>query len=48
LQGAHHKKLKVFFEIAVSNSISPKIPSGIHLSTYGKSSKWHYGKKWAQ
>jgi hypothetical protein len=48
LQGAHHKNLKVFYKITVSNPISPKTPSGIHLSTYGKPSKWHYGEKWAQ
>jgi hypothetical protein len=48
LQGAYSKKLKVFFKITASNSISQKIPSGIHLSTYGNPSKWHYGEKWAQ
>jgi hypothetical protein len=48
LQGAYSKILKIFFKIAVSMLVSPKIPSGIHLSTYGKPSKWHYGEKWAQ
>jgi hypothetical protein len=48
LQGAHSKNINLFFKIAISKLVSPKIPSGIHLSTYGKPSKWHYGEKWAQ
>jgi hypothetical protein len=48
LQGAHSKNLDKFAKITVSRPVSPKIPSGIHLSTYGKPSKWHYGEKWVQ